>query len=66
VRTPRFAPAAPGAAAALSVHAGVWAQDFAAAVAGMRDLAAREEPISLRPDPGHAADRALILRFRLP
>ncbi len=62
-----------GALFALSVNAGVWeAKGFPAALAALgdriRDVALTEAPIydarAAARDPGHAADRALILTFR--
>lgn len=70
---PLLAVAVPGALFALSVNAGVWeAKGFPAALAALgeriRDLCLDEAPIydarAAARDPAHAADRALILRFR--
>jgi len=68
-----LAVAAPGARFALSVNAAVWeAKGFPAALKALgtqvRDVTLTETPIydarAAARDPAHAADRALILRFR--
>ena len=65
--------ALPGARLALSVNAGVWeAKGFPAALEALagqiRDVTLTEAPIydarAAARDPGHATDRAMILRFR--
>lgn len=65
--------AAPGALFALSVNAGVWAaKGFPATLAALpvAGLTTAVEPIygpaAAAADPAHAADRALIVTFRVP